>query len=1462
MEKSINGDLRIVDFLSNFEPETRAQIIEFGKKISSPELKADVYLIMARKAICFVNLLLKFKLASLNGIIVSDRVLDTDLQWLKGKTITIIDDALVSGTTIRKVIDKLKTVIGQEKIKVYVLSVNSDWYKCQESDMTVANPYEMLVRTDVEGNVIFDAEGNPESYLVKPLRYQTNEKCMRTCFEIVKALSNTPMPYDVDFPLYEDLHISEKKLNQLLNSSWLSIKIASADYESDKNIKNGKTATETTIHSISFFPPKETVIKLINMFGIKSLSSGSLKIRTYVRERKKEHADFHVSFLPFTIINDLSNTEIDEILTQMIRQSEVSFENIENIFSSYTSKFRLIQYLISAVLAREFFANNNLYKIDSLTGQLSFPTISLDRLEYIFPQTAVPMIESMLEGLYNFNGNNLKVEFIEKKADSSKECLTLNPLIVFERLSDVFLQLYYNKEIRARELAKEYGYKVFERNEYKNIVNRLDEGKTFEDLLHTKIPINHVNSNTENEVNNYAKNISLSELPNAELIVSVFLDYAIDIGIAVPITYFKHDSVSRAYRHGEDVIFSDEEARLLAYMLYVFTEYAMPNKKVGGVLAEKLFCTFIKLGLEERIFNKYDYGQINSQYREYLKITYNLHGATVRLYDETKIKEEPKSYVTSDDTAKWLWEILTDKGLILSIKKTNKVDETGHYIKLSNDCFKKIENLRDTSKGISGERIAETLAYCYKNDLLSTDDLILLNATLGHAEIIPALLAEIEIIRNGFFIRSEYLLRNVFKKDNALTFLQSNRSGPVFTAMNSGKWKYEKFIEKFARNKVRSIKDTLSSWKNREIERNWSHMWQETLSCENDELPNEISSIILQEASFIVQFGLIYRILEYLAFLNNIGEKRLICYLLNLRKIVVDAKPDLKKEFVEKYLEESDKNILAYFKIIGIDKKINTKNIFDDNFIEKISKAEVITTDIKEYLKTLIRIDSLKPYNYSKELIDHVEQILDDKLYKDSYLNFILMQIVRLRNAANTLQKQANKYINNYGRIERPVEYQHVALIRYANEKAGYLKHDILNKIKDRQKKIVSKRNNSDRNDVDLGFYEDEGEIIVYTRGAKTDEALCRLVNEINSNLNIENDLEIFVFLNMKGECRPYCFISCKSSINLSYCKGYINEVIEEIRNNDIVLTFITLNNNTFCKAASMKELSEEQLSINGEDYKVRTLTKMVNKETAIKGFTIGIICAKQSELEGVKTAIANRFKISFADCLDSEENYRRYLQAEIIYEKLRHNIILSLCNQGNTGAAVAYDAMAHFKPDYVFFCGIAGSCNPNVEIGDVFIPFTIVDATLKKVTNDRIIIRGDAYKIPAHHIGLMQQFTDWCKTVLKKEELTINLYNEKAMSDNAVIACENSLYLHSILSVNDKAVDCVEMESAGLFDADYIRHKSKYGVYSIRGISDKANTSKNDSHHPLAINNASIVTSTLILFLIKNYDRIHSMKI
>ncbi len=277
----------------------------------------------------------------------------------------------------------------------------------------------------------------------------------------------------------------------------------------------------------------------------------------------------------------------------------------------------------------------------------------------------------------------------------------------------------------------------------------------------------------------------------------------------------------------------------------------------------------------------------------------------------------------------------------------------------------------------------------------------------------------------------------------------------------------------------------------------------------------------------------------------------------------------------------------------------------------------------------------------------------------------------------------------------------------------------------------------------------------------------------------------------------------------------------------------------------------------------VKAISKNDNSSPRIlKGFTLGILCAKPTELTGVEKALKDKFNANFCEQFDDKENYRRNLIAYIQSDNIQHTIILTQCEQGNTGSAIVYSSLSHFKPDYVIFSGIAGSCNKDVNIGDVFIPFTILDVTLKKAVNDRLLIRGDAYKIPAHHKGLLAQFTSECINTIQEQGLNFNLTNDSAMSDNTVVACDDNEYLRSILAVNDKSAACIEMESAGLFDADYNRHKTKFGVYSIRGISDKANTAKDDSHHSLAIHNASLVTAELINFLFKKYSFIKTMKI
>lgn len=1449
MKKTYDGDLRTIDFLSNFQPDSRTQIIEFGKKISSSELEADVYLVMARKAICFVDMLLKFNLAKLNGIIVTDRILDTDIQWLNGKSITIIDDALVSGTTIRKTIDKLLSVVDQDKIKVHVLSVNSEWYKRTETDLSKKYPYEMLVRTDGKGKVLFDSFGNPMSFLTKPLNYQTNEKCMRTCFNIVKALSTTPKPYDIDFPLYEDIKINKNQLDILFNSNWTPINIIPITQSTTFQIKP-ESYIESTCNSISFFPPNEIEKLILSIFKLSSKSC-SFKMRSYIRERKKDKSALHISFLPITIINEISNNDIDRIFKIICNCCKNESKKMKDAFCSYSSKFRLIQFLISTVVSYAFFISNTLYDISPKTGQPVFPKYLENRVCYIFPSDLCSIIKIISLELCKKYAS-LKIEHKNNFALNNYigPNLSINPLGVFENLINNFLDLYNDKELLARKLSKKYGHKVFEIKEYKEIVNRLDVGKTFNDLLNTSISIYNSNRNYNNGIKNTSV-VPIKRIPNANLLVSVFLDYAIDAGIAVPIIYIKSKSISRAYRHGEDVIFADEEARLLSYMLYVFSTNISPDYIMGGLLVEKLFSSFIRLGLRYKIFNKYDYSQICSQHNEYLKITYNLHGSTVRLYDERTTNYEPKFYVTYDDASQWLWNVLADKGLIIANKKSHKIDNSEHSITFTNECIEKFKDLENTSKGIDSERIAETIGYCFNENILSIEDLTLINATNGYSEIIPALLAEIEIILNSAFTKTN-IFENAFNNKYAMNVFQKNRNRRFFIAMNSGTWKFEKFQSNYAYTRIYEIKDTLSKMKEREKYRNWVQMWEEQLSNVENEQPEEITAILFQIANSIYQYGLIYRLLEYLAFCKTLGVESIKNYFIEIREELSKHIRDDYKKVIKDYNYKYS-NIYAYFKVSNIKSKINYKNIMDDDFIEDVSKAKFIKIEIFEYINNLTKINQIKPFCQSATLLTVANEIINTYNFEEKNLSFLISQIQKLGKDSKLLQNRASKYINSYGKIEKPIEYENVAYIRYNSSESCYLRKDILSKIKSRQKRIK-------RKGIDLAFSELDNGVIVFASGDKTDAALYRLANQIYDDLNFNKELGVYVFLNIEPYYRPYRFSKQNNSdlsiVSPFHCKKMLSSICSSLYKKNYLLSYIYPNDYSLSKEFNNDSGTITKIKYKENILQVKTVYTKDTMPKLRKGFTICVICAKITELKGVQKHILEEFKTTFEDCLDEQENYRRILKTEVAMNGICHQIILTLSDQGNTGASIAYDSLAHFKPDYVFFCGIAGSCNKDIEIGDVFIPFTIIDVTLKKSLNDKLQVRGDAYKIQAHHKGLLQIFTSEFS-----DNSAFSVYNDNALSDNTVIACEDSEYLRGILAVNDKSAACIEMESAGIYNADYSRNKTKYGVYTVRGISDKANAKKDDTQHKLAINNASKTLSKLIRFLIEKYDIINKIK-
>jgi hypothetical protein len=96
-------------------------------------------------------------------------MLDMDLGFLKGIRVCLVDDVIVSGTTLREAHDKL--VQAGAEVVTDVIAVDQDWWS--EDLIRPREPYVAL----------------------------KNQASMALCGQIVHAISLIPRPYNVDWPM-------------------------------------------------------------------------------------------------------------------------------------------------------------------------------------------------------------------------------------------------------------------------------------------------------------------------------------------------------------------------------------------------------------------------------------------------------------------------------------------------------------------------------------------------------------------------------------------------------------------------------------------------------------------------------------------------------------------------------------------------------------------------------------------------------------------------------------------------------------------------------------------------------------------------------------------------------------------------------------------------------------------------------------------------------------------------------------------------------------------------------------------------------------------------------------------------------------------------------------------------------------------------------------------------------------
>jgi nucleoside phosphorylase/hypoxanthine phosphoribosyltransferase len=723
-------------FLSQFDSSFRGHIIEFSKRLTKISEEYDVLIFLARKAACLADCLGELELSYYSCVITSSRVLDMDLSWLKSKTVAIIDDALISGTTINDALRKLKG-FGIVNVDTYVLSVDENWWAKE-----LINPMPSYFRLN-------------------------SEQTSLICANIVSAISVVPRPYTIDYPLFKNIRIKGKDFQDLSNSADWIVYESTSSHQEKHNILN-----------LTIVPSESTLLLFLDEIGLSIVGNSLFKLRLYALQIKDV---FWCQLLPIVILPPITEGELLKLFDRISGYFEN--ENTKSWFESNTKddslkcKLRLVQYYIGSRLSRKWH-NSIINIIDSnITLEQDFRN-----LNFLFPPPISYEIRD-ISSKETISFNDLNVQFsceVESDVVQSEE-EDFDESVALHKLSKPFLDLYRDKEVKARKLVKEFGIEVFENEEYKTTINRLNQGYSISDLK------------------GFLSGIS-SRI-NPDKLISYFLDLYIDKGAVVPITYVKDGQIYRAFRHGEDVEFAENEIRLCVSMLEKFSkEYG--ELSLPRTIVEKLLVLFVRVGIEK------DFLSISTNPISDLNtigIRYYLHGAVVGSFDKS------------------IYKVNFDNSL------THVLEEAGYLHRAKSDEFYTLTESSKSGVDIRGLNQANQLGLVMGNLLnrrkpkINLDELILLSTCPYVIDLVGALAAEVYIFQ-GFYLYQRREIFREFANNNSGEFARI-RKQKAFTALNSGTWKFENFR---IGSPWKAIQKASNSFSNELYSEVWKSFWPST----------------------------------------------------------------------------------------------------------------------------------------------------------------------------------------------------------------------------------------------------------------------------------------------------------------------------------------------------------------------------------------------------------------------------------------------------------------------------------------------------------------------------------------------------------------------------------------------------------------------------------------------------------
>jgi len=745
-----------IRFKSAFSKDSQNNLRSFRDVLWNTD--SDYFILMARKAACLFDCLRELKIADVRGRALNDRVLDMDLDWLRGKKVTLVDDCIFSGTTLFRAAELVQRA-GCSQFDTIAMAVNSDTLRPQ-----------LLPGGEEWGDI----------RIADPVLRANDAACVRQCFDVVRAISILPRPYDVDFPHTYAIKMKNSEFDAVLGSgSWRSFDVTS-DFQRANDVV-----------AFSIIPTESELDRFVAWHGGYSKSVSCAKVRLYARRLRS--GSYSVRLVPMIVLSPIEN---DEVISTLNSGSRSRSDRLDSMgFRSTSSRYRLLNYVISHCLLKWFVDGH-------VRGpqRNRFLTIRSDLMEMSFGVGAWSNYEKMwpdLESVRIPKSTTIELGATVKRAPNHVARVH-NPIEFFKEMSNPFEWLYSEKEIGVRDWVYRNGLRS-------NVPNtkRLIEGLTFE----------RVSGRIES---------GSVEMPVA---ASVALDRLIDLGVAIPNIFMSERSCARTFRHGEDAIIGPAQERMILVGLQAYMD-KVGASGLSGIELQKVIVLLIQAAIRNGDIEGYALDAEFPPGAYVVGVKGFLHGNVPTAMSEAEARVDNPPFISgSKSRPQWL----VDRWVL------DKYLERDGRSTIS--AMTRVAKLPDLSAGRKAESklrlYAKGLGAAMRAGLLGDDkELVLLSCCAEPDHQLRALTGELVYFRDCWpelLPKIQSLVAKEQYKD-ARSLLRSGRVESkfyaAFGAVNSGARKYDYYVDGYFRRRVDEIYGSLV-----DLEKSPDGVWEDAADC-------------------------------------------------------------------------------------------------------------------------------------------------------------------------------------------------------------------------------------------------------------------------------------------------------------------------------------------------------------------------------------------------------------------------------------------------------------------------------------------------------------------------------------------------------------------------------------------------------------------------------------------------------